>query len=156
MSTKYTKEILQSAVNNSESFMGVLRFLGLRQAGGTQSHITNVIRKYQIDTSHFTGMGHNKGKVARNRKTSEEIFVVLPEGSPRTKTKALRRSLIEVGVDHQCAVCYTGTSWNGKPLTLEVDHIDGNWLNNLRENLRFICPNCHSQEATTNRPHKYR
>ena len=39
-------------------------------------------------------------------------------------------------------------SWNDKPLVLELDHIDGNNKNNVRENLRCLCPNCHSQTDT--------
>lgn len=36
--------------------------------------------------------------------------------------------------------------WNGKKLNLEIDHIDNDWSNDRRDNLRFICPNCHSQK----------
>ena len=38
--------------------------------------------------------------------------------------------------------------WNGKPLVFDMDHIDGNSDNNLRENVRAVCPNCHSQTPT--------
>jgi endogenous inhibitor of DNA gyrase (YacG/DUF329 family) len=44
-----------------------------------------------------------------------------------------------------CCMCGTGSEWNGKPLRLQVDHKDGNTKNNKRENLRMICPNCHTQ-----------
>lgn len=46
-----------------------------------------------------------------------------------------------------CEVCGI-SSWNGKPLSLECDHIDGNPHNNVPTNLRLICPNCHSQTET--------
>lgn len=46
-----------------------------------------------------------------------------------------------------CEICGI-TSWNDKPIVLECDHIDGNHLNNRPENLRMICPNCHSQTDT--------
>jgi len=49
---------------------------------------------------------------------------------------------------HKCVWCGVGTTYNGKPLTLQVDHIDGNRKNNSDENLRTMCPNCHSQTET--------
>lgn len=57
-----------------------------------------------------------------------------------------RRLLIEQ--ENKCAVCAVGEIWNGLPLKLQCDHIDGNRKNEVRENLRMICPNCHSQTPT--------
>jgi 5-methylcytosine-specific restriction endonuclease McrA len=47
-----------------------------------------------------------------------------------------------------CEECGTGNTYNGKPLSLELDHKDGNNKNNKLENLRILCPNCHSQTPT--------
>ena len=46
---------------------------------------------------------------------------------------------------HACTLCGNDGTWQGLPLTLEVDHIDGDFLNNILTNLRFLCPNCHRQ-----------
>lgn len=154
MPSKYTKEVLQDAVSNSTSIAGVLRYLNLKQAGGTQAHISRKIKEFEIDKSHFKGKGWNRKGIALNRIPAEEVLVVRPQGSLRPRRQQLLRSMLEVGVDNRCAICYNDGMWEGKPLTLEIDHIDGDWLNNLIENLRFLCPNCHSQQETTNKPWK--
>lgn len=153
---KYTKEVLETAVRASNSHAGVLRFLGLAQAGGTQSLVARRIKEYGIDTTHFLGKSYLKGQPSPNRKSAEDILVILPEGSYRPKRSQIKRALVERGVPESCAACALGVEWNGSPLNLEIDHIDGDWLNNLVENLRFLCPNCHSQQVTSNKPWKNR
>jgi hypothetical protein len=156
MVAKHTKEVLQEAANASVSVAGVLRYLGLRQAGGTQAHIARKIREFDVNTSHFLGQAHGKGKKALTRKCASDILRKLPEGSNRAKREHLVRALTEVGIAYICAECLIEPTWCGKPLTLEIDHIDGDWLNNVKENLRYLCPNCHSQQSHTNMPHKYK
>jgi hypothetical protein len=145
MTTKYTREILQDAVNQNKSMSGVLRTLGIRLAGGNHTHIKKMIDRYEIDTSHFTGKLWNKGCRSTARKPPEEVLVIWPEGSNRPKAKQLRNTMLDVGVKYECLICKI-SDWNGIPLVLEVDHINRNWLDNRIENLRFLCPNCHSQE----------
>ena len=152
--TKYTQELLQEAVSNSESFSGVLRYLGLRQAGGTQTHIKSRVIHFGIDYSHFTGQGHMSGKTSKKRKRAEEILVLREEGSRRTKTHQLRRAMQEMGIPYVCCECLVQDQYNGKPIVLEVDHINGMSWDDRLENLRFLCPNCHSQQET-NGPHKH-
>ena len=62
--TKTSDEKLAEVVAESTSFAEVLRKLGLRQAGGTQFHYRSRINKLGIDTSHFLGQGHLKGKTS--------------------------------------------------------------------------------------------
>lgn len=61
---------------------------------------------------------------------------------------SIKRKHILEEQDYKCDECTVTEIWNGKPLKLELDHIDGNKENNDRENLRFLCPNCHSQTET--------
>jgi 5-methylcytosine-specific restriction endonuclease McrA len=145
---KYTKSLLQDAVTNSASYAGVLRHLGLVQAGGTQSHIARMIKKFEIDTNHFTGQAHNKGTRDPKRKTWQQILVLGSPTNLRTKTVQLKRALLEYGLTEQCLECKLGPSWNDKPLTLQVDHVNGIIYDNRPENLRLLCPNCHSQTDT--------
>ncbi|MFE1246509.1 HNH endonuclease [Streptomyces sp. NPDC058766] len=66
----------------------------------------------------------------------------------------LRRALDDLGVPHVCGECGTGESWQGRRLVLEIDHIDGDRLDNRIENLRYLCPSCHGQTRTHSRPRR--
>lgn len=153
---KYNEEMLRNAVSSSVSMSGVLRNLGLKPVGGNISHIGKRIKEYGIDTSHFTGQGHNKGKILAQPVNPIEILVLGTPLDTRVKTKKLRKCLAILDIDEVCNQCGLGTIWNGKPIVLEINHINGNYWDNRRDNLEFLCPNCHSQETETNRPHKYR
>lgn len=132
----------------SHSHTEVLIKLGLKNTGGNRKHLTTEIQKRGLDTSHFRRKAWNKGKPSYNRVPAQKILVLLPKSAYRTKRQQLRRALLEIGVKELCQECGQEPEWNGKPLRLEIDHIDGNWRNNRRKNLRFLCPNCHTQTPT--------
>ena len=50
--------------------------------------------------------------------------------------------------EHKCDICGMQDNWNNKPLVFILDHIDGHANNNIRTNLRLVCPNCDSQLDT--------
>ena len=146
--SSHSDEELAQAVAASISMAEVLRRLGIKQAGGSQAHMSRRIRSLGIDTSHFRRQAHNKGKPSLNRAHPELVLRVLPPGSGRIKTPQLRRALIAMGVPELCAECGCEPHWRGKSLRLVIDHRNGDWLDNRLENLRFLCPNCHAQTAT--------
>ena len=145
---KYTREMLSEAVVASISMAGVLRHLGLPQNGGAHAHLRRRIDKFGLDTSHFLGQGHGRGVASPRRLGHDEILVLRPADSKREKPTRLKRALEETGRPYRCAECGIGDSWHGRTLTLHVDHIDGRFWDCRPENLRFLCPNCHSQTAT--------
>ena len=140
---KYTRELLSEAVDASTSVAGVLRHLGLNPTGGAHAHISRAIKAFDIDTSHFRR--YNALAHSTTRLPPDRILVVLPDGARRAKPNMLTRAMVESGVTYRCAMCGCDGRWQGMPLTLEIDHIDGHYRNNRLENLRFLCPNCHRQ-----------
>jgi hypothetical protein len=143
----YTDEALAAAAAQSTTYAGVLRLLGVPVTGGQHAHLARRLRQAGVDTGHFLGQAHNRGKSVR-RLDPQEVLVVRPLGSDRPKTVTLRRAMIALGVAEVCALCGCDGSWRGNPLRLVVDHINGEWLDNRLENLRFLCPNCHAQTST--------
>jgi len=69
------------------------------------------------------------------------------EGTYKTKSRNFFRKYLIETQGYECSCCSI-SEWNGKSIVLEIDHIDGNSENNRPNNLRFICPNCHSQTDT--------
>lgn len=61
----------------------------------------------------------------------------------------LKREYIEriLGGEAKCEICGIKT-WLGKPIVLQIHHLDGNHKNNSVDNLQLLCPNCHTQTDT--------
>lgn len=143
---KFSSEQLESAVASSRSIRQVLLALGIRAEGGNYRTIRREIQKLGLDTTHFSGKGWRKGEttpVTPPRRLDE----ILVENSTAT-TSDVRRRLLAAGlVEQRCQECHI-TDWLGKPLTIELDHVNGVHDDHRLENLRMLCPNCHSQTST--------
>lgn len=147
MREKYTKTILEEAVKKSVNYSELMRNLGYQSWSGFQwSHIKSRVKKYKIDTSHFT---HKSRKpFLRSKKSAEEILIKTERSKGRADGRQLKRACLESGLKYKCQICNLKPIWNKKKLTLEIDHINGDWSDNKLKNLRFLCPNCHSQTTT--------
>ena len=130
------------------NFSQLCRSLGYSHSGSSQSNLAKRVRRAAIDISHFTGRSTYKTYPSSNKKAPSGYFIKKETNSSRVSGATLRRALIYIGRAYKCQICSVAASWNNLPITLHVDHIDGDFTNNLLENLRFLCPNCHSQTAT--------
>lgn len=147
-----SKEQLEPLVKQYKSVRQVLIALGYTgESGGGYTRFYKLINKYNIDISHWgssnqrmmwnKGLTRAKGNKSTSGYTAEQIFV---ENSPVATASARCYLEGEPSFEHKCQIC-GNTEWLGQKISLDLDHINGNNRDNRRENLRFICPNCHSQ-----------
>ncbi len=147
MKKRWTRENLIDAAKSSYSIRNVIRMLGLKPAGGNYAQINKFILLFQIDIAHFKGRGWNKGLTGTGvpRISLEKILVA---GSYFQSYKLKKRLFKEGFKKVLCEECgWAKRSEDGR-IPLELDHINGDSTDNRIENLRVLCPNCHSLKPT--------
>lgn len=136
-------EDFKKIVQQANTYSDCLRALGLGTNGGSSTDILKKrIKELDCSTEHFN-QKHKQSYQAKY--LLDEILV---ENSSYANIASLKRRLInENRLEYKCAICGL-TQWLNKPISLQLDHINGINNDHRISNLRFLCPNCHSQTDT--------
>jgi len=139
-------EKFNELVSNSTSIGQILKHFGLSNKGGNSKTVQRRAQIENIDISHIKlGINSNKGRVFGHRKNHDEIF----KENSSTSRGSIKAKLIKYNlIPYVCKICGLGDKWNGKDIALQLDHENGIPNDNRIKNLRFLCPNCHSQTET--------
>lgn len=152
--SKYTYDLLCPIIRDSKSWAEVLTRLHLKLTGGNYRSIQLKAKAFEISFDHFTGSLWSKGKTMetdpRIKSSSKLISSDVLKEKSNAPTKQVRRFFIQSGAEQRCHNdgCSVIDEWLGKPITLHLDHINGDTSDNRLVNLRFLCPNCHQQTPT--------
>lgn len=108
------------------------------QLGLSRQMVTRRAKELGVDMSHM--------RPGRGRPTPpEQVFTA----GTKKRNSTVRKALLQLDPDdYRCNECGINPTWNGKPLVLQLDHINGDPLDNDINNLRWLCPNCHAQTDT--------
>jgi hypothetical protein len=136
---------LVAAVAASKSIPEVMERLGMDATKNAERRVARAIDRYSVDTSHFVRRAWRTPLPPARRDPTEVLVLRRRDRSPkRVPGHRLRNALPAIGRAEECSGCGLGPEWRGVRITLQVDHINGDWLDDRAENLRLLCPNCHS------------
>ena len=145
---KWTDEQLKIAVKGAVTLRTVLERLGLQGQGGNYAQLRRHLDRLKISTAHIKGHSWNKGGRGVGGVTPIPLdqLLVNPCEYPSHK---LKTRLFRAGLrSPQCALCGWGERSSDGRVPVELDHINGDRNDNRLENLRILCPNCHSLQPT--------
>lgn len=151
----WSERELRDAVQIARSFKQVLEKLGLVVTTGNYRQLKKYISEFDLDVSHFQGRGWKRGKVGLPPSNKIPLCEILVQDSSYHTSRLSKRLEKESVLEYTCSECGLSSEWIGKKLVLHLDHINGNSRDHRIENLRYLCPNCHSQTSTYCRGSKF-
>ena len=138
---KYSPEEVRELAQKCSSIKELARMLGYSQnAGSARIVITKYCDYYGISLEHFTGLAKDMIKRA-----PDNVFIENSSASQATLRRWYEKGNYS---EYKCSICGQEPIWNGRPLSLTLDHINGNNKDDRLENLRWVCPNCDRQLDT--------
>ncbi|MGL5823689.1 MAG: HNH endonuclease signature motif containing protein [Nocardioides sp.] len=135
----WDEHALRVAAANAASMKDILVAFGLRAAGGNYRTLQRASEHFGID------LPAPRYGAVYERVPDDAVFI---KESPYDNRFRIKERLRRMGWPEVCALCGLGGEWNGSPLVLQLDHANGVHNDNRLENLRLLCPNCHSQTDT--------
>lgn len=138
---------LRDAIENTESCTEALEYLGLRPAGGNFSTLKKYAKLYGVQLKPTPKHKQLSGLALRSKLLTTPLQDLLVSGKRINGPRLKRRLIAEGLLEDKCSECGIGPFWNEKPLSLQVDHVNGVHNDNRLENLRILCPNCHTQSS---------
>ena len=140
-------DVFAQAVAECTSVAGVLRFLDVAATGWNYRRVHRQVARDRLDTSHWLGQGYLKGQSHAFSK-STPLSEILVEHSTYSNAVHLKRRLVSASLlrpaCYECGIA----EWRGRKLALHLDHINGIRDDQRLQNLRLLCPNCHSLTET--------